>query len=116
VIHPRPEAVLGPTTINIGCNSFVNLRYLKDLTLDQFITTGTCTFQLTGSNINPIAGTMSYLAGTKGWWQGMITGGQSLPLIDGQTYSLTVTFSNPGTYFATWQANVIAQYQGSAAV
>jgi hypothetical protein len=115
VTHTRPEAVLGPTAINVGCNSFVSLRFLKDQTLDQFVTTGACTFQLTGPNITPVAGTMSYLAGTKGWWQGLITGGQTAPLIAGRTYTLTVTFQS-ATYFATWQANVIAQYQGSAAV
>jgi hypothetical protein len=110
----KPYAVLGPTTINIGCNSYINLKKLWDRNLQQFVIFGTCIWQLTGTNLSgPITGTLSYLTGTKGWWQGMITGSQSLPLIAGQTYNLTVTFTQPGTYYATWQAKPLAQYAGA---
>lgn len=87
---------------------------LYDTNLERFVNDATVTFQLKdsgGSNVSGGSGTMSYIAGSKGLYEGVLE--DAVSLTADATYYLEITASASGDRVGFRRLTYTAQYQGS---
>lgn len=87
---------------------------LYDTNLERFVNDATVTFRLVDSNNSAVSGssgTMSYITGSKGLYEGVLE--DNVSLSENSTYYLEITASASGDRVGFRRISYVAVYQGA---